>query len=220
MKGIKEYDIKTDKAALEERVKKINEHTSDPSKPHSTGKEIIPSNGVGTNEEVRYNVPKEGEDSDGNTLWKSYSYHSADNIHRFTDQPTLETFVTGATKWRELQVSEGGAPQPIFVNDFSMPGAGNSPFAGGHHQYASAIDVGIPGNNGAQASTFNSSNYDRNKTIQLIKVMGESVPEGYKLQVFFNDQNVINEFSGTNISVSYLDGHDTHVHFQLVKIKE
>ncbi|WP_411824002.1 TIGR04388 family protein [Leptospira sp. 'Mane'] len=225
VKGITEHNINTDRTALEDRVKEINDHNDESPKPHKTGSEVTPSKGVGKDTEVRYNVPEKGVDSNGNTLWTSYGYHTnegneVDNIHQFTNKPTLEMFVTGATKWRELQVSEGGTPQPVRVNDFSMPGAGNSPFAGGHHQYASAIDAGIPGSNGGQVTTYNSSNYDRNKTIQLIKVMGESVPPGYKLQVFFNDPKVISEFSGTNISVSDLSGHDTHIHFQLVKIKE
>jgi hypothetical protein len=85
----------------------------------------------------------------------------------------------------------------------------------------------------AYAGDFDSPNntfyYDKQKTIELIDTFIKNAPEGYRVQVFFNDQAVIDHFASQPkvynptkkkwVSVvSKLEGHDDHIHFQLVPI--
>lgn len=85
----------------------------------------------------------------------------------------------------------------------------------------------------AYAGNFDSPNntfyYDKQKTIALIDTFINNAPEGYRVQVFFNDKEVIRHFENQPkvynpdykrwfTVVSYLDDHHDHIHFQLVPI--
>ncbi|TGL09141.1 hypothetical protein EHQ43_01400 [Leptospira bouyouniensis] len=226
--GFREYNIDLDRKDLEDRVDSMNEHNKLHPNYHSSDIQIDKAKGVGVDSNVRYNILKEGKDANGNTLWTVYSFHDADNIHQFTNRETAELFVNSALKWREYQIKNGIQPVvPLRINDLSMPGVGNSPYVSpldtsldpkGHHHYASAIDIAFPGSDGDRAiNVSESSNYDREKVKDLIKIMAESVPPGYELVVHIEDKAVKEYFSGTEIYVDMEKPHADHLHFQLRK---
>jgi hypothetical protein len=114
-----------------------------------------------------------------------------------------------------------------------MAGNGQSPQP--HHMFTYPIDIKMPSKNGEVIPYFydtsggNSAtktydtlgniklnpNYDREKTIQMIRVMSESVPQGKKVEVRFNDPEVIKYFKDTNIKVMFSGGHDHHIYVRL-----
>ncbi|MDF3820625.1 hypothetical protein P3G55_11975 [Leptospira sp. 96542] len=228
--GIREYDINLDRKDLESRVGEMNDHNIRNPDAHEIDIQVDTEKGVGANTDVRYNIQPRGFDESGNVLWGTYSFHEADNIHQFTDKATAELFVNGAIKWREYQIQTGETKvSPLLINDFSMPGVGNSPYVNptdkslnpvGHHHRPSSMDIALPGKDGGSASNTDSKkdpNYDQDKTKALIKIMGESVPSGYKLKVYLQDEDVVTYFSNSNIIVQNIAPHTHHLHFELVK---
>jgi hypothetical protein len=113
--------------------------------------------------------------------------------------------------------------------------AGNGQSPQPHHILTYPIDIKMPSKNGEVIPYFYDTlggngttktydnlgniklnpNYDREKTIQMIRVMSESVPQGKKVDVRFNDPEVIKYFKGTNLKVIFAGGHDHHLDVRL-----
>lgn len=223
---VRQWDITLDRDTLVNQLDAMNAHAT--SSHGVNNSPMTVENGIGNNANVNVQIPEKLKDNNGNVLLGSYSYDkdSPDYLNRFTNTETATFLVNAATKWFNFQSANGvGTTQPIRANDLNMPGNGVSPFADGHHSTVSSIDIAIPGLDGNRADTFNgtdkngklysNSNYDRQKTIDLIKILAESVPPGKSLQVFFNDPEVIDYFRGTNIQVQHVNGHANHLHVQM-----
>lgn len=188
---------------------------------------------IGSNDNVRFQIPEREVDINGNVIWESYNMHKNDFVHRYTTREMAEFYVSFATNWNKYQNDNNQITTPIKWNDFSMPGNGTSPL---HHKNTYPFDMIIPSKNGENIQYFDNRppgkgtkpsydslgnvklnpNYDRKKTIKMIKVMGESVPQGKKVEVRFNDPEVIKYFKDTNIKVMFSGGHDHHIDVRLV----
>jgi hypothetical protein len=55
----------------------------------------------------------------------------------------------------------------------------------------------------------------------VFPVLRLHIPKGYKLQVYYNDGEVRGHFANdSKIKVTDADGHDNHLHFELIKERQ
>jgi hypothetical protein len=189
---------------------------------------------IGSDDSIRFQIPERGVDLNGNVIWESYGMHNEDFVHRYTAREMAEFSVSFATNWAKYQIDNYQSQKPVKFNDFSMAGNGHSPL--NHHEGTYPFDLMIPSKNGQDIRFFDNRpggilskptydkmgnvninpNYDREKTIQMIKVIGESLPPGKMAEIRFNDPEVIKYFKDTNIKVMFSGGHDHHIDVRLV----
>ncbi|MDX1957899.1 MAG: hypothetical protein SFU98_04960 [Leptospiraceae bacterium] len=188
----------------------------------------------GVDPSVSYYIPSNGTmNIDGKevSLWtQSSPIH--DEIERFTTKEGAELFVNSALAFRQMQLDSGITnPKPMRTNDFTAAGFGRSRTSGGsgpHHLNYIAIDMSTIGKNGEPTGSYKLPDYDRNMTIKMIEGITKNVPKGFKLEIRFNDQDVIKHFENwkdnNQNSISVIPdanggtGHDGHVHVGLIKI--
>ncbi|TGK81046.1 hypothetical protein EHQ31_11235 [Leptospira montravelensis] len=228
---IRERDIVLDRDQLVKEADEMRKHWEKDHPGSIKYPEVTSDMAIGNDSRVAHMIPYSGVDANGNVLWTSYNTHPEDFTHRYTTKEMADFAVSFASNWNQFQKASNGTAVPLSWNDFSMPGNGQSLL---HHDKGRfPFDMMIPSKNGETLQYFddrkdsNSSptyngevvnlnpNYDREKTINMIKILGESAPPGKKVHVYFNDPVIIKYFEGTNIEVEFATKHDNHIDVRL-----
>jgi hypothetical protein len=150
----------------------------------------------------------------------NYASQSNAEEHKWTREETAQTLANTIEEWKK-----NNPDKPIYVNDLSMQGGGQS--YQGHHYNGREIDIKWQSNDGQvhsgdYDSTQNQQYYDREATIKMIETFYNNAPEGFEVRtILFNDPQVINHFIGVLINsegrnvVRYWRGHSNHLHLKI-----